>query len=192
MAANSSLQFGNFIPHGDRIHINGRIQAFFGCNSNCTKCPGDEKVRHTLVEWKYGNDSANPIYEIESWWINLSNVDGYSTNTNVTTYNPKGKVCNKPRSCNATAAALKKVCPDERYWESGAAHGCESDCKATGLHKHCCTGDFSRREPPTCPKSSSFLKELCPDAYASPYDDAGSVDNCHKISGVRIAFWPFA
>ncbi|KAG4418075.1 hypothetical protein IFR04_008812 [Cadophora malorum] len=187
--SNSSVQIGNFIPQGDRIHINGRIQAFFNCNNNCTICPGDGKVRHTLVEWKYGNDSANLIYETESWWSNLSNVDGLSTNTNLTVYNAKGKPCQQARTCDVTAETLIKACPSDRYWKDGTAHGCESDCKATGLDRHCCTGDFSRREPPTCPKSSSFLKELCPDAYASPYDDYGSVDNCHKVSGVRMAFW---
>ncbi|PVH83896.1 hypothetical protein DL98DRAFT_528763 [Cadophora sp. DSE1049] len=115
--ANSSVQIGNFIPHGDRIHINGRVQAFFNCNNNCTMCPGDGKVRHTLVEWKYGNDSANPIYETESWWINLFNFDGLSTNTNVTVFDSKNKPCQQPRTCNVTAEALIQACPSDRYWK---------------------------------------------------------------------------
>lgn len=206
MAANSTLQFGNYVPRGDRVHYNGRVQAWFGCNASCTECPGDNKVRHTLVEWKYGNDSGDPIYSAEAWWTNLSNglysplyeptsninentVDGLSHNTNVTIFDNKGKDCHYSRNCNVTMAEMKKSCPPERFWEADGAHGCTSDCQATGESKYCCTGDFAPRVPHgTCPKSSSYLKQLCPDAYSSPYDDDGNVSNCYKSSGARIVF----
>ncbi|KAL2060663.1 hypothetical protein VTL71DRAFT_9304 [Oculimacula yallundae] len=201
---NSSVEFGrlpvpantsaliNFLPRGAGVAVNGRAQVHFDCNEDCTKCPGDDHARHTLVEYRYG-DSATVPNGIDELWTNLSNVDGITSNVNITVFGPDAKVCHKSRGCNVSAATLKQVCPVGRHWEeSSIVQGCKSDCHATGSHEHCCTGDFADRNVRACPKSSTFLKQLCPDAYAYPYDDQFSMDTCYSPSGVRLEFSPFS
>ncbi|KAI9051836.1 hypothetical protein LZ554_004098 [Drepanopeziza brunnea f. sp. 'monogermtubi'] len=186
--ANTTMQIGNFVPRGDRVGYNGRVQAYFGCNSNCTQCPGEKKIRHTLFEWKYGNETTDPSNR-ESFWNNLSNVDGLTSNINYTVYDLESQPC-RSRSCNVTLGAMKQTCPKDRFWEVDGAHGCASDCNATGEPRYCCTGEYSSRNEGVCPLSSRYLKQLCPDAYASPYDDQTSLSVCPKTSAARIEFSP--
>jgi hypothetical protein len=117
-------------------------------------------------------------------------VDGYSANVNVTVYNQTMGSCGS-RSTNATLDKVKKICPKANLWKEGKVFGCKSDCKLTGMEKHCCVGEWAERfGPKACRQSSVFLEELCPAAYSWPYGDMGVMENCYAPKAVHAVWTP--
>ncbi|KAF8858187.1 Osmotin, thaumatin-like protein [Acephala macrosclerotiorum] len=181
LAANSTVQFGNYIHEHN---VNGRIQALFGCDKDCKKCAGEkEGPIHTLFEFMHADHA--PGQTVHSWF-NPSDVDGYTTDFNVTVFNDEG-IC-KRRACHSTVKDMKKHCPENNLWHDKGVYGCKSECKVTGRDDHCCVGAFGL--PKTCPASSGFLHELCPDAYSWPYDDVDHTDTCTGTKKIHLVFAP--
>ena len=100
-----------------------------------------------------------------------------------------GEISN--RNINATLDQVKKVCPKSNLWKEGNVFGCKSDCKFTGMEKHCCVGEWAERfGPKACRESSNFLAELCPEAYSWAYGDNGVVDYNGAPKAVHAVFTP--
>ncbi|CZR56282.1 uncharacterized protein PAC_06170 [Phialocephala subalpina] len=160
LAANSTVQFGNYIHLNN---VNGRIQALFGCDKECNNCAGaKEGPIHTLFEFMHADHA--PGQQVHSWF-NPSNV-----------FNDDA-IC-KRRACHSTPKEMKKTCPEKSLWHDKGIYGCKSECKVTGRDDHCCVGAFGL--PTTCAASSGFLHELCTDAYSWPYDDKEHTDTCEE------------
>ncbi|KAE8443309.1 hypothetical protein EG329_002025 [Mollisiaceae sp. DMI_Dod_QoI] len=183
LGPNSTVQIGNFLPE-DAHRYNGRIQAQFGCDKGCKHCAGEgEGPVLTLFEFYH---QKNAMGEKVFSHYNPSNVDGTNLNFNITVFNEEG-VC-RNRQCNVTVSDLEKICPKSHQWSDKGFYGCKSDCKITGRDDHCCSGAFGT--PDVCPPSSSFLHELCSDAYSWPYDDREHSDTCDGTSKVHMTFYP--
>ncbi|KUJ23711.1 Osmotin, thaumatin-like protein [Mollisia scopiformis] len=184
IAPNTTLQIGNFLPPGANKH-NGRFQPKFNCDKDCKHCAGDGKGPiDTLFEYHHAKKADESTFT--NW--NPSNVDGLTSNFNMTLHNSAG-VC-KSRSCNVAAPQMKKTCPKASLWNDKGIYGCTSDCKVTGRDDHCCIGAFGT--PDSCPPSSQFLHSLCPDAYSWAYDDKEHSDTCDGTTKVDVAFWPIS
>ncbi|KAJ5041584.1 uncharacterized protein L3040_005164 [Drepanopeziza brunnea f. sp. 'multigermtubi'] len=116
-------------------------------------------------------------------------VDGLTSNINYTVYDLESQPC-RSQICNVTLGAIKQTRSKDRFWEVDGDHGCAFDCNATGEARYCCTVEHSSRDERPCPLSSRYLKQLCPDAYASLYDDQSIISFCPKTSAARIEFSP--
>lgn len=64
-------------------------------------------------------------------------------------------------------------------------YGCVSDCSLYRLDEDCCVGAFN--SPKSCQPSSTWFKQVCPEAYSYPYDDKTSTYQCQS-SNMTIIF----
>lgn len=80
------------------------------------------------------------------------------------------------------------------YPDDGAARPvfdpCLSACKSTLSDRDCCSGEYD--DPDRCPRSAYArrAKEVCPDAYSFPYDDAASTFVVPRGGGWGVRFCP--
>ncbi|KAH7327116.1 thaumatin [Rhexocercosporidium sp. MPI-PUGE-AT-0058] len=126
----------------------------------------------------------------KSIWDNLSNVNGYHINVNMSI---PGTNC-RERSCHVTAEQLLEVCPRDNQFSmageltNGTLYGCRFMCKLANTDEHCCEGKYL--DHGVSQKSSIWLKEMCPDAYAWPHDDPTNVDFCYGAEVRNTAVAP--
>ncbi|KAL7940394.1 PR5-like protein [Trichoderma barbatum] len=118
----------------------------------------------------------------EDMYYDISLVDGYTMSIDVI---PDDSLC-KSISCQAPpylglGKSGEVVCPASLE----NVYGCVSDCSLYGLDKDCCRGAFNSAD--ICQPSSTWFKQVCPDAYSYPYDDKTSTNYCQP-SNITIIF----
>jgi len=150
------------------------------CGSGKLECSGQGGAPPaTLAEFTLQGDDNKDFYD-------TSLVDGYNVPLSIV---PQGMP-----ECNMTECSvdINRRCPPElqaRAGPDGRVVGCKSACLAFGAKQYCCSEDFN--DPKICKPTnySKIFKDVCPQAYSYPYDDATSTFTCVGANYL-IAFCP--
>lgn len=123
---------------------------------------------NTLAEFGLNQFSGLDFFDI-------SLVDGFNVPMN---FLPDSGSCTKGPHCAANVAAQ---CPSQLQ----APGGCNNPCTVFKTDQYCCNSgscgptDYSR-----------FFKNLCPEAYSYPKDDATSTFTCPSGTNYKVVFCP--
>nr|ALG05442.1 osmotin [Kandelia obovata] len=108
-------------------------------------------------------------------YIGISLVDGYNVPME---FKSQSRFCAEEVQCMGD---INGICPTELR-DPG---GCHSPCTVFSNNQFCC---FTGSCGPTV--YSSMFKEMCPDAYTYPKDDATKLVSCPAGSNYAVVFCP--
>nr|ABC73397.1 thaumatin-like protein [Nepenthes gracilis]ACU31844.1 thaumatin-like protein [Nepenthes gracilis] len=160
----------------------GRVWARTGCSlsgsngASCQsgdcggllQCQGYGSPPNTLAEY-----SLNQYNNLD--FFDMSLVDGFNVPMS---FLPTSNGCTNGPTCTAD---INGQCPSELK----APGGCNNPCTVFKTDEYCCnSGSCS----PT--SYSEFFKNLCPDAYSYPKDDATSTYTCPGGTNYKVVFCP--
>ncbi|CAL9078014.1 unnamed protein product [Musa acuminata var. zebrina] len=131
------------------------------------ECQAYGSPPNTLAEFslnQYNNDD----------FIDISLVEGFNVPMG---FSPTTGGCHGIQC----AADINGQCPSELK----APGGCSNPCTVFKTDEYCCTNPGSSCSPTNY---SMFFKNLCPDAYSYPKDDATSVFTCPGGTSYRVVF----
>ncbi|KAM1800688.1 hypothetical protein ACFX11_032380 [Malus domestica] len=146
----------------------GRGQCQTGDCGGVLECQGYGQPPNTLAEY-----ALNQYNNLDFFDISL--VDGFNVPMD---FSPTSGGCTKGIRCTAD---INGQCPDQLK----APGGCNNPCTVFKTDQYCCNSgtcdptDFSR-----------FFKNLCPDAYSYPKDDATSTFTCPTGTNYKVVFCP--
>ncbi|KAM4073355.1 hypothetical protein ACJW30_10G011800 [Castanea mollissima] len=161
----------------------GRVWARTGCNfdgsghGSCQtgdcggllQCQGYGAPPNTLAEF-----ALNQYLNLDFFDISL--VDGFNVPMD---FSPTSNGCTEGITCTAD---INGQCPAELKTPSGY---CNNPCTVFKTDEYCCN---SGNCGPTA--FSEFFKNLCPDAYSYPKDDATSTFTCNGGTNYNVVFCP--
>ncbi|RWW58670.1 hypothetical protein BHE74_00034444 [Ensete ventricosum] len=131
------------------------------------ECQAYGSPPNTLAEFSLNQDNNNDF-------IDISLVDGFNVPMD---FSPTTGGCRGIRC----AADINGQCPSELK----ASGGCNNPCTVFKTDEYCCnSGSCSATD------YSKFFKNLCPDAYSYPKDDATSLFTCPGGTNYRVVFCP--
>ncbi|KAL0011541.1 hypothetical protein SO802_006649 [Lithocarpus litseifolius] len=161
--------------------IGGRVWARTGCvfdgsgHGSCQtgdcggllQCQAYGAPLNTLAKF-----ALNQYLNLDFYDISL--VDGFNAPMN---FIPTSNGCTKGITCTAD---ISGQCPAELNSPSGY---CNNPCTVFKIDEYCCN---SGNCGPTT--FSEFFKNLCPDAYSYPKDDATSTFTCNGGTNYNVVF----
>nr|GMC58695.1 osmotin-like protein [Ipomoea batatas]GME08591.1 osmotin-like protein [Ipomoea batatas] len=151
----------------------GRGSCETGDCNGVLQCTGWGKAPNTLAEF-----ALNQFNNLD--FFDISNVDGFNIPMSFAPTRPGADKCHAI-SCTADIVAQ---CPGPLR----VAGGCNNPCTTFGGQQYCCTDNNIPCNPTDY---SRFFKNLCPDAFSYPKDDATSQFACPGDStDYRVVFCP--
>ncbi|KAL6641584.1 hypothetical protein ACP70R_019765 [Stipagrostis hirtigluma subsp. patula] len=170
---------------------NGRVWPRTGCtfdstgNGSCQtgdcggvlSCTGSGQPPNTMAEFSLAQFGGLDFFDI-------SIIDGFNVPMDflpVPTNGQGRKGCTRGPRCPANIALQ---CPAELK----APGGCNNACTVFKQDEYCCTGANNRSCEAT--DYSAFFKQMCPDVYSYPQDDASSTFTCPSGTNYQVVFCP--
>ncbi|XP_050290838.1 protein P21-like [Quercus robur] len=109
-------------------------------------------------------------------YIDISLVDGFNVPMD---FSPTSNGCTRGIRCTAD---INGQCPAEL---KSSSDYCNNPCTVFRMDEYCC---YSGSCGPT--NYSKFFKNLCPDAYSYPKDNATSTITCNGGTNYKVVFCP--